>query len=68
MNDNVNSEKHKTCYKCNIHLEYKTTKFTYLDSEFSAQVLTCPKCGQVFLSQKQVLEEVHKIEGILEGK
>ena len=56
------------CCKCNEMLVLQKVSFTYLDRDFSNDMLKCPKCGQVYISESTVNEKVTAVEQALEGK
>jgi len=56
------------CVKCNIPLEKSKTNFKYLNHEMHADVLKCPSCGQVYLSEEMVKDRIVKVETSLEDK
>ncbi len=56
------------CLKCNIELEIISAKFAYLGHELHSDVPRCPKCGQVYLSEKLVTDRIAKVEASVEDK
>jgi predicted RNA-binding Zn-ribbon protein involved in translation (DUF1610 family) len=40
-----------TCYRCNVDLKAQKTYFEYLGHSFHADVLRCPECGEVYISE-----------------
>jgi uncharacterized protein with PIN domain len=56
------------CAKCNVELEKDRTNFRYLGHELHADVLKCPSCGQVYLSEEMVKDRIVKAESSLEDK
>lgn len=56
------------CTKCNAPLILKKVTFEYINHTFYSDVPTCPKCGQVFLSEETVNNKVKEIEKLLEDK
>jgi uncharacterized protein with PIN domain len=60
--------KEMICDKCKIPLEKARTNFKYLNHEMHADVLRCPACGQVYLSEEMVKQRIVKVETSLEDK
>ena len=56
------------CAKCNIPLEPKETHFTYLGQPFHADILRCPKCGNVMIDEALVRGRMAEVEEMLEDK
>jgi len=56
------------CDKCKIPLKKAKVSFRYLGFEVHADVLKCPSCGQVFVSEEMVREKVRKVEMSVEDK
>jgi uncharacterized protein with PIN domain len=56
------------CVKCNAPLEKRKAKFAYMGLEFHAEVPRCPVCGQVYLSEKTVEEQIRQVEASVEDK
>lgn len=56
------------CIKCNRKLEEAKAKFNYLNREMHSDVLKCPNCGQVYLSEQLVEDRIRQIESALEDK
>ena len=50
------------CAKCNIPLEPKETHFTYLGQPFHADILRCPKCGNVMIDESKMAAAVELLE------
>ena len=49
-------------------LVIKKTVFTYLGRSFGHEVLTCPKCGKVFIPQDLAEGKMAEVEEQLEDK
>lgn len=62
------SEEKIICAKCNVPLEMKKAKFSYLGHELHSEVPRCPKCGQVYLSEELVRNRIAKVEASVEDK
>ena len=56
------------CVKCNEPLIKSRTNFEYLNHEMHADVLKCPSCGQVYLSEDMVKDRILKVETSIEDK
>lgn len=56
------------CFKCNVELTALNTFFTYLNSTFSAEILRCPECGQVYITEELAETKIAKAEELLEDK
>ncbi|MDO4552281.1 MAG: hypothetical protein Q4C22_01975 [Bacillota bacterium] len=56
------------CRKCNRQLVEKKTEFSYLGNKFSAPMLQCPQCGQVFIPESVVKGRMAEVEAALESK
>jgi predicted RNA-binding Zn-ribbon protein involved in translation (DUF1610 family) len=56
------------CCKCNIPLEKGRVEFNYLGHDMHADVLKCPSCGQVFISEEMVETRITQVETSLEDK
>jgi len=56
------------CVKCKIPLVKGKAFFKYLGHNFQAEVMECPSCGRVFLSEEMVNNKIRKVETSLEDK
>ena len=56
------------CRKCNVYLESRKTKFSYLGHYMEDELPRCPKCGQVYISEEFVEGKMRKVEESLEEK
>lgn len=56
------------CNKCNVPLQPLTVTFSYLKRSFEHEVLRCPKCGQVFLTEALAGGRMAEVEAALEEK
>jgi uncharacterized protein with PIN domain len=56
------------CGKCNVPLETEKTELWYQKQGMSANLLRCPKCGQVFISEELVKGKMFEVEKALEDK
>lgn len=64
----MNEEKTWKCGKCNVELKKKKTLFEYLGHKFSHDVLSCPKCGKVFIPKELAEGRMAEVEEQLEDK
>ena len=65
------SEAHEArllCFACKVELIPKRVEFSYLGHSFAHQVLRCPVCGQVFISEKLAKGRMAEVEMELEDK
>mgnify|MGYP001175050982 CR=1 FL=1 len=56
------------CRKCGKELVMKKTVFDYLERSFSEDLLRCPNCGQVLISQELADGRMADVEAMLEDK
>lgn len=56
------------CDKCQVLMEPGKVHITYLKSTFPAELLTCPKCGQVYVPEDIALGKMLEVEKTLEEK
>ena len=65
----VNAEKRIwKCGICNKELVTKKTVFSYLGHTVAHEVLTCPKCGKVFIPEALAEGKMAEVEEQLEDK
>ena len=57
-----------TCYRCNVDLKAQKTYFEYLVHSFNADVLRCPECGEVYISEGLAKGRIAEVEMQLEDK
>lgn len=65
---NQNKEEMIICEKCQLSLVSTKTKLMYQNVTFDAELLKCPKCGQVFVPEELASGKFHEIEIALEDK
>jgi hypothetical protein len=70
---NTNSKETETgnqmiCYKCQCELQNQKVDFHYLGHYFSNDMLVCPICGQVFVSEVLAKGKMAEVEMLLEDK
>ena len=56
------------CAKCNVDMTPQKTFFQYLGHSFSADLPTCPRCGQVYVPEEIVVGRMAQVEQMLEDK
>ena len=61
-------EKKVICRRCQVEMVPKSTFFDYLGLIFPAEILCCPKCGEVYLPEALVKGRMADVERELEDK
>jgi RNase P subunit RPR2 len=56
------------CAKCNQELVAKKVKVRYLEGNFEVELLKCPECNKVFISEELALGQMLEVEKGLEDK
>lgn len=56
------------CGGCDVRLEVAAVKLAYLDETFVADLLSCPTCQRVFISEQDAVGKMALAEGMLEDK
>lgn len=56
------------CHKCNEELENKKVDVRYLDGNFDVELLQCPSCKQVLITEDLALGKMLEVEKGLEDK
>ena len=56
------------CGICKMELRMKSKVFSYLGRTFAHEVLTCPKCGKVFIPKELAEDRMAQVEELLEDK
>jgi uncharacterized C2H2 Zn-finger protein len=56
------------CNKCGVSLKPAIVKIVYLDREMQTELMKCPICGQVFISEELVQGKIRHVEEALEDK
>lgn len=64
----MNKDKTMFCNKCRVPLTFGKTEFQYMGHSFSADVLRCPECGQVFIPEETVKGRMSEVEMVFESK
>jgi hypothetical protein len=66
--DAVPAETEWLCTKCEFPLEVGKVNVGYLGSMFPVDLLRCPRCGQVFVSEDLAVGKMAEVEKLLEDK
>jgi predicted RNA-binding Zn-ribbon protein involved in translation (DUF1610 family) len=61
-------EKAVICYQCQIELVPTKTYLSYLGHSFFADILKCPKCGEVYIPEDLAKGRIADVETQLEDK
>ena len=56
------------CDKCKEELKPGKVKATYLGGSFEVELMRCPRCGNVFISEDLALGKMLEVEKELEDK
>lgn len=56
------------CHMCQKELEPRKTYFNYLGHTYHADILKCPKCGEVYIPEELVKGRMAEVEMQLEDK
>lgn len=56
------------CSKCGTKLEPQLTKVRYLSGNFEVELLKCPKCKNVLITEELALGKMLEVEKGLEDK
>jgi Zn-finger nucleic acid-binding protein len=56
------------CDKCNEELSLEKVKVKYLEGNFEVEMLKCPKCKMVYVSEELALGKMLEVEKGLEDK
>ncbi len=56
------------CYKCQKELVMEKVNFSYLGHNFHADILKCPVCGEVYISEALVRGRMTEVEMLMEDK
>ena len=68
MSEREPEEEHWTCGKCGVALEPGKVTVTYLGAAYPVDLLKCPRCGQVLVSEELALGKMADVEEALEDK
>ncbi len=64
----MSEEKVIKCGKCGVLLQPTKITFSYMGRTFGHEVPTCPKCGQVYISQELAEGKMAEVEMLFEDK
>jgi hypothetical protein len=64
----MTEEKEIICFKDHVKLKPAKTYLTYLGHTFSAEILRCPICGEVYIPEELVKSRIADVEMQLEDK
>lgn len=56
------------CDKCKRKLELHTVKVSYLSGNFEVELMRCPQCNAVYISEDLALGKMLEVEKGLEDK
>ena len=56
------------CYKCKVAVEEEEINTKFADYDFSYDGLVCPECGEKWLTEDVVMEEISAAEDDAEAK
>ena len=68
MNDEIGRKLPWVCDKCKSKLEPHKVKVSYLGGKFEVELMRCPKCNTVFISEDLALGKMLEVEKGLEDK
>lgn len=57
-----------TCASCDEPLVMKARELEYLDSQFTVELPTCPKCGYVLIPEEIATGKMFRAEQLMEDK
>lgn len=56
------------CVRCSVPLEPGKVTVSYLGNAFPVDLLRCPSCGQVLITEDLALGKMAEVEKLLEDK
>jgi DNA-directed RNA polymerase subunit RPC12/RpoP len=56
------------CYRCGEELQLGKVNLKYLEGNFEVELLRCPKCGMVLLTEELATGKMLEVEKSLEDK
>ena len=68
MNDEIGQKLHWICDKCKKELELHKVKVSYLSGNFEVELMKCPECNAVYISEDLALGKMLEVEKDLEDK
>ena len=57
-----------TCVRCDAELSPAIIKLSYINSEFEAELMSCPSCHKVFIGEPLAMGKMLEVERSLEDK
>ena len=66
--ERIMSEENLICQCCRVPLEKRKAAFKYMDFDYYHELPTCPKCGQVYISEELAKGRMAEVEMNLEDK
>ena len=66
--DSVANEDGIYCFRCNEALVSDKVFLKYLTSAFPTQLLKCPKCELIYISEEMVMKKALEVERTIEEK
>jgi len=66
--ESVTNEDGIYCFRCNIPLASDKVFLSYLRSTFPTQLLKCPDCGLVYISEELATTKAVEVEKSIEDK
>lgn len=68
MNEHIDTTTEWVCDKCHQALVSQKVKVRYLDGNFEVDLLKCPTCQMVFISDELAMGKMLEVEKGLEDK
>jgi RNase P subunit RPR2 len=56
------------CSNCDLPLEPSKVMVTYLGNSYPVQLMRCPKCGMVMVTEELAMGKMNEVEKALEDK
>lgn len=56
------------CSKCGLPLEPSKVMVSYLGNSYPVQLMRCPKCGMVMVTEELAMGKMNEVEKALEDK
>lgn len=56
------------CFKCGKTLKTGKVVVSYMGNDFPVDLLKCPKCGLVLVTEQLALGQMNEVEQVLEDK
>ncbi len=68
MNTKIEEQVPWLCYNCGTNLQLAKTNVTYLGGSFEVELMKCPKCGMVLITEELAVGKMLEVEKGLEDK